>query len=317
MRARIKTLVFGLVALFGAVLLAPGMHAAEAPTSKSALAVSPAILEHVLEPGKPVSFTVQVNNITNFPLPVKAMVRDFTVQFTELEKTERERLDASKWFKIEEPDFILQPNQTRTVKGVILPPPEAEPGGHYATVYFQPLIPHEALSPSTAYMNSQVGVLAFLIVKGDIEQSAEYAKGLTAPGLVQSGPVEFSFSIRNTGNVHLMPAGKLNVYDWRGSLAGQIALPAGVILPNANKEYTLTWDGARLPGQYRAELEVSYGNNNTQLQKISVVVWVMPWMAISFGVVIIIGAAIFVAKTRHRWRKAWRTLHGKDMRFGG
>lgn len=318
MGRRISSIVLTWAATLSVLLMcfAQGLRAQESAASASALAVSPAILEQVLEPGKPAAFTLQVSNITNFPLPVKAMVRNFVVQSPDLEKTERERLDASQWFTIQEPDFILQPKQTRTVKGILQPPADAEPGGHYATIYFQPLIPQQALSPATAYMNSQVGVLAFLIVKGDITRTVEYANNLHAPNLVQGGPVNFTFSLRNTGSVHAMPTGKLSLYDSQGRLAHQLALPINVILPDGTKEYTLAWENAPAIGMYRAELEVTYSSDAPPLPKQSVTVWIVPWISITAGLIIGVAILVFIIKTRHRWRKAWRALREKEMRLG-
>lgn len=305
----------GAVVAFALVVpMAAAQQAGQNP-SQSALAVSPAIMEHVLERGKATPFTVQVSNVTNFPLPIKAMVRSFTVQSAELEKTERARLDASSWFAIEEPDFILQPNQVRTVKGVIKPPADATPGGHYATVFFQPLVPQEVLSPSTAYLNSQVGVLTFLIVKGDVTKSATLSNPLQAPGLVRGGPIDFTFSIRNTGNVHIMPTGRVAIYGRDGAQVASVELPEGAILPDAAKDYTLTWDAAVALGNYRAELEVTYGEGDAKLPAASVRLWVVPWVEI-IAAAAGGGIVVFITiKTRHRWGRAWRILRGKDPRF--
>jgi hypothetical protein len=282
-----------------------------APKSESALAVSPAIIEEVLSPGEPVPFTLLVNNVTNFPLPIKSFVRNLTVQSAELEKTEQSRLDASRWFTIDEPDFILQPNQVRTVKGVLHPPIDAIPGGHYATIFFQPLVPEQALSPSTTYISARVGVLAFLVVKGDIEQKAIFNSTLHTSRLIRHGPATFTFSIRNTGNVHIMPTGKLTIYDGRGKQAGVLDVPTSFVLPDSTKNYRLQWNPPRPIGKYKAELAVNYGIERVQLPKTNAVFWIVPWAEIGLGILAFSVGAIFIIKTRRRWRKAWRALRGQ------
>lgn len=313
--AKTLPLLVGLV-IVGASIAFPGhLHAEDAQASQSALAVSPAIVEEVLDPGKPVEFTVRVNNITNFPLPIKGTAQSFTVQSEELEKTERSRLDVSQWIHIDEPDFILQPKQTRTVKGSIIPPKDAPPGGHYATIFFQPLVPSEALTPSTAYLNAKVGVLTFLVVKGEMTQGAGFKSGLKTDSWISRGPAKFTFSIHNSGNVHLMPQGRLVIYDWRGARVTTLELPSKIILPNATKEYLLEWSAPHALGKYRAELEVSYGDQQEKLAKSTVMFWVMPWFEIIGGSLLLGLLAFFVIKTRHRWSKTWRVLRGKDIRF--
>lgn len=303
---------FALLSLIFIMGVTPVVRAEDAqPVSKSALAVSPAIIEEVLTPGKPTNFTLHVHNTTNFPLPIKTFVRNLTPNSPTMTQAGSERLDASLWFIVDEPDFILQPNQVRTVKGSIQTPADAIPGGHYATIYFQPLVPEEALSPSMAFVNARVGVLAFLIVKGDIEQKAALKNTLQTTGLIQSGPATFRFAVQNTGNVHLMPSGKLTIYDWRNKQVASKEIPAGFILPNETKDYTMTWDNVSGMGTYRAELTLHYGPEQIALPKTTATFWVVPWMKMLIGAVMLVGSAFFILKTRRRWRKAWRALRGK------
>lgn len=279
-------------------------------TSKSALVVSPAILEHVLTPGEPVPFTVQVQNVIDFPLPIKGFVRGLAVEeHTDLSKDERARLDASQWFTIENPDFILQPKQVRTVTGTIQPPANADPGGHYATVFFQPLVPAEALSPTMVYVNARVGVLSFLIVKGDIDQKAQLKTGLKTAGLAQGGPIEFTFSIHNSGNVHLLPSGKVAIYNMFNTRVANLDIPRGIVLPNSSREYTIKWDGPGASGKYRAELTAEYGPENLKLTKTTTIFWIVPWVKILLGSVLLAAAVLLARRIRRRGRRAWRAFH--------
>lgn len=277
------------------------------PPSQSALGVSPAIIEHALTPGQTASFTLQINNVTNFPLPVKSFVRDLRLQSEDLKTSERSRLDASKWFAIEEPDFILQPKQVRTIKGSITPPADAVPGGHYATIFFQPLLPKDALSPSMAYVNTRIGVLAFLIVKGDIEQKALLTSPLQTNRLVRHGPITFTFTVQNTGNVHLVPNGAVRIYDHHNKQVGKLAVPPGIILPDTVKEYSLQWNPVSKMGKYRAILEIDSGAD-VQLEKTTVTFWIFPWIEGLFSILLLSTLVLFIAKTKKRWGHAWRTL---------
>lgn len=277
--------------------------------SQSALGVSPAIVEHALIPGQTVSFTLQVNNVTNFPLPVKGFVKDLRLQAENLKTSERSRLDASKWFTIEEPDFILQPRQIRIIKGTIQPPVDAVPGGHYATVFFQPLLPRDALSPSMAYVNTRVGVLAFLIIKGDIEQKSELAKPLMTSRLARHGPITFTFGVRNTGNVHLMPSGSIKVYDRHNRQVGNLAVPSGIILPETAKEYSIQWDPPSNIGEYRAVLEAKSGAD-VELERTTIIFWIFPWIEALLLILVLSALAVFIIKTKKRWANAWRVLRG-------
>jgi hypothetical protein len=314
-RVRLMT-IFVLFTVLAVIGLSPQAGAqtkdTKDPVSKSALGVSPAIMEQAVAPGMPTTFTLQVNNVTNFPLPIKSYVRDLRLQGESLNEPDRARLDASRWFTIEEPDFILQPNQIRTIKGTIHAPLDAAPGGHYATVFFQPLVPEEALSPSMAYVNTKVGVLAFLVVRGDINEEAKLDKPLHANPLIRRAPITFTFSVRNSGNVHLMPTGKIEMYDWRGRPAGVLDVPPGIILPNTTKEYTVSWQPRSKIGKYRAELTMGYGAERVQFRKTATTVWLVPWIEIILPILFLTLSAVLVYKTRRRWHRAWLALKAKD-----
>lgn len=275
---------------------------------KSALSVSPAIIEPSLTPGKETSFTLIVRNITNSPLPITSFVRGFTVKSTELEKTDHVRLDASQWFTIQNPDFILQPNQEHTVTGSIKPPVDAEPGGHYATVFFQPLVSQEETVPSMARVSARVGVLSFLTVKGKVVESASLTGKLETQDVIHSGPMDMKFRITNTGNVHIIPKGVITIYDWRGVSVVTIDVPTGIILPDATKEYSIPWTAPVAIGKYRAELSLEYGKSNVKLEKSSISFWVMPVAEMIVGSICALLISLFVFKTHSRWAKAWHAL---------
>jgi hypothetical protein len=300
------------IGLFLVALAAVPIAAKDEPASQTALAVSPAIIEEVLEPGKDATFTVLVHNVTSFPLPVKGFVRDMTLQDVQLDESAKAKLDASRWFSIEEPDFILQPNQTRTVKGTIRAPADAAPGGHYATVYFQPLVPQEALSPSTAYISSRVGALAFLVVKGDIERKAAFTEPLSASTGMGRGPIKLSFSVGNSGNVHILPAGSVAIYDWHGKKLASLDIPTGLILPKTSKSYEFEWQPPQLVGKYIAELTFTYDRDQRPLTAKSAEVWAAPWLEAGTVLLLLAGGVFIIAKTRSRWRKAWHVLRGKN-----
>jgi hypothetical protein len=276
---------------------------------KSALAVSPAIFEHVLEPGVPKPVKLRVTNLTNFPLPISGTVKSF-VALEEIEDPAKQALyDASKWFAITEPDFILQPKQTREVSLTIVPPPDSEPGGHYATVYFQPLLPAGALTPSTAYLSARVGSLAFLIMPGELDEKLA-APNFSTQGWHNSSPVGFELKLENTGNVHLAPNGVVQIKSMFGKKIGEAELQPGVILPGTQKVFASTWDKPLSFGRYTAEVELTYGTEQKTLRVEQAVFWIIPWTIVAL-LIIAIPMLLIAVRTRGRWKLAWKILRGK------
>lgn len=289
-------------------IFAAPVSAEEAPR-QSALGVSPAVLEEVLGPGEEKKLKIRVFNVTNFPLPIKGSVKNFTPN-EEISEEAKRIFDASTWFKIDPADFILQPQENKEITVTILPPKEAEPGGHYATIYFQPLLPVEVLSPQTAYVAARVGVLAFLIVKGEITEKASLTD-LTVPALQQFGPVNFKLGVKNEGNVHLLPAGQVTVWDWRGREVAKLPLTPSQVLPQTTKEFKFVWPKKYLLGRFRAQAQISYGAPQASASSSLREFWVVPWVPLSLVVFLLTGFGTFFILVRKRLRLALTVLlHG-------
>lgn len=281
-----------------------------APITQSALSVSPAIMEQVLTPGIPAKSVVRVTNITRIPLPIKASVKNLTPLEEMLPDAAKETYDASAWYSLEPADFILQPNQTKEIAVTLVPPAQATPGGHYATIYFQPLVPTEALSPSTAYLNARVGVLSFLIVKGDIVERATLG-ALEVPKLKQFGPVDIKVPVTNSGNVHVLPEGTVTIRDFRGKTIKSMQLPAGLALPKTIKAYKVAWNNGGSIGYFTARAELTYGTDKIAVQSETVGFWILPWLPIMSLLTLLTLLVLFVLKTRRRWSAAWLALKGR------
>lgn len=273
-----------------------------------ALGVSPAITELILEPGQSQKLLIEVTNLTNQPLSIKAAAGMF--QLTE-EVAEKDRaiFDASLWIKFDQSDFILQAGQQKHVTVIVTPPPNAEPGGHYATILFQPLVPVAPDETIAAYVGTKVGVLNLIIVKGDLQETLTI-KDISAPPLSQHGPIEFSLALQNAGNVHLMPTGIVEIYNVWGKQVETLTLPPTLVLPKTTKNITITWDNKRF-GYYKAKATIFYGTNHQSLTSQRVHTVIMPW----FNLILLIAAGGMIGfvgwRTRGRWRKALRVLFNK------
>lgn len=293
-----------------------GLANGQGETRGQSLAVNPAIMEQILEPGQPISSKIVITNISDVPIPIKASVSDFKPN-EDLEGVDDAGIyQAQTWFKIDEPDFILQPKQAREVRVLITAPLGAEPGGHYATVFFQSLIPEEFVSSDRVYLANRVGVLAFLVVKGDIKEKLAVGS-LAAPSLQQFAPVEFSLTLKNEGNVHVLPSGKLKIFNWRGKQIDEIVLKPGMVLPRTTREFRFVLDKAGPVGTYTARAEIAYGSDSQQLASATVRIWVVPWVLVLTIVVVGLPLGWLLLRIKRRGRRVWRALRGRDARFRG
>jgi len=243
-----------------------------ATASDSALAVSPAILESVVKPEDTTTKEVWVENTTNFPLPIKGQVLPFLAN-EPLPVDRHTTFDASSWFVLEPADFILQPHQSLPISVSITPPKGTEPGGHYATIFFQPLIPEDVI-----------------------------------PSYRTFGPADFELTLENTGAIHLLPQANLVITNLLNQPITTLTSTPLTILPGTTRSLSINWPRRLLFGRYQAQATVSYGSTHHPLTTPVLTLWFIPWplILIMFAILTFIYRVFIVNGSRIRL--AWKVL---------
>ncbi len=277
--------------------------------TESALSASPAILETVLELDKATITSVTIQNNTNFPLPIKGSVSAF-LSTEKINEENKETFNASRWFSLEPADFILQPNEVKKVEVTINPPKGAEPGGHYATIYFRPLIPQDAVSSGSTISLARIGILAMMIVPGHIETSLT-SSPLSAPLWSSFGPVKFWSTLTNNGSVHLLPSSTLIIKNIWGQTVAELKSDPTIVLPHTTKENNLIWDKKLGLGPYSATLTAFYGTDEKPIISDPVVTYLVPWPLILATFVLLTFVYKIFIVNRRRLALAIRVLKGQ------
>lgn len=277
--------------------------------SESALSASPAILETVLELNKPTQTTINIQNNTNFPLPIKGSSSAFLATETIKEK-DKNTFNASRWITLDPADFILQPNELKKITVTISPPKDAEPGGHYATIYFRPLIPEDAVSSGGNVSLARIGILAMMIVPGDITPELSLSP-LSAPVWSSFGPVKFWSSLTNSGNVHLLPSSTLTIKNIWGQTVAELKSEPTIILPHTTKEHNFVWDKELGLGPYTGTLTTNYATDQKPLISNTVTTYLLPWPLILGAFVVLTTIYKIFIVNRRRLVLAIKVLTGK------
>ncbi len=265
--------------------------------SESALSASPAILESVLDTKNQTVTSVTIQNNTNFPLPIKGSVSAFLSTETIPEES-KDTFNASRWFTLDPSDFILQPNEVKKISVTIDPPDGAEPGGHYATIYFRPLIPQDAVSSGSTISLARIGILAMMIVPGDIETSLT-SSPLTAPIWSSFGPVKFWSTLTNGGSIHLLPNSTLTIKNIWGKTVEEIKSNPTIVLPHTTKEHNFVWDKKLGLGPYTASITTNFGTDEKPITTNSVTTWLLPWpLIVAVFTLLTIVYKIFIVNRR-------------------
>jgi hypothetical protein len=283
------------------------------PQTRLALSVSPAIVEVVLEKGEVVERTVTLRNITTAPLLVKASRQSFSPEERrEIPEDLRTKYDASSWIGLDEDDadFVLKPEEAKEVTLRIRQPSNAAPGGHYASLMFQPLVPENSIAQDSVYVYGQVAVLVFMQVRGEIVEDVTLER-MEVASVYESRPV-MNVTLKNRGNTHTRPEGTVVIRDNHGKTIHSLTLVPGLLLPGISKTYEMTWQDKDMPlGFFSAQARVKYGREGS-LTSPEHSFMVLPFIRISFTL-IIAGAIVFVfVKARKRFLKALRVLLHTD-----
>ena len=300
--------------LFCIGTVATVVNAQETPSySESSLGISPAILELILTPGIETDTEIVVFNSTKFPLPIKSTVESFIANESFIGSetiVSHDVFDSSSWFSVEPEDFIIQPNEEKVVTVKVFPPENAEPGGHYATIFFQPLIPEAFLSESATNLTTKVGALALSIVSGDIVESAEVAS-IEVPKLNQYGPVSLGTPITNTGNVHLLPSGSISIENMFTHKTTELAISPGTVLPKTQRVFKVDFGSKLMFGRFKALSHIKYGSSNKDLFTEETEFWVIPWILILVVITMLTGGILLYTIIGKNVFAAWNVLLGR------
>ena len=249
------------------------------------LQVAPTRQEITVNPGEQSGATVKFFNLGDQPITGIINAVDFVVEGPEgkprlLDSTEAPtKYAASNWFDLPYERISIAANDKVTAQIRINVPANANPGGRYVAVYFEPggEIPKSEGGQRQAgtAISSRLASLVYLKVAGPITENAFISKFLS-DGFFEYGPVNISAEILNRGDYHIRPKGVVMLTNMFGGLIAQEKLKEQNIFPDSSRSYNLSIGKKWLAGRYKVELNSSYGDSGRVLNKI-LYVWVFPW----------------------------------------
>jgi len=235
------------------------------------LSVSPQIFELDVFPGETFDKKINVRNLSEVALPVAVRTTDFTAEEDtgEMEFDEMSQdpsIASRKWIKIENPNFILEADETERVNFKIEVPENAEPGGHYSVMLFEPQLPSFYFKPGQPRTIPVVGVLFLFSVKTfalelEAEEKLEVVEfslpkeerilvlenifskmtagvAQTAEFIIsEKSPSKFILRIKNNDIYHIKPYGKISIYNIFGKKVGETEVLQKTILPGKTRAF--------------------------------------------------------------------------------
>ncbi len=242
------------------------MDTPDTGSNSKGLIVSPSIIEEVIKPGQDSKIKLEIKNPSHIPLPIKSYICEFDasdevggVEFDE--DPDSDRLAMPNWGRIEDPDFVLQPNATREVEVILSTPNDLPPGGYYSTIFFEILVPEKFYDASSLEIGGRVGALLFLVAEGDIVQKGKVSELKILNNILSNGPAQAEVKFSNTGNVHLRPSGKIEIKNMITGSTKTLEISNYTVLPQKTRKIETILNDIYWPGLYQIKVVEQYGRD--------------------------------------------------------
>jgi hypothetical protein len=284
---------------FLSLLAAPLIGWALFSSAAHAITVSPVVVDHEVAPGMRVNGRMMITNDSKVAQTYYVSVQSFVPVGEDGEQQYLDEADLKglpSWFKFNQTSYQLAPAETVEIPYSIFAPQDAEPGGHYATVFYS-TNPEAANDRTAINLAAKTGIVFLVRVAGDVKERANIESFSANQAVYSHLPALMSLRIRNTGSVHFRPIGTLTVRNmWGGIVARVPANPKkAAVLPNSVRRLDTWWtkstelaEGGFVAGltnewrnfalgRYTATVDVKFGALNTALEARTVSFWVIPW----------------------------------------
>lgn len=274
---------------------------AQNPDSAQSLSISPASQEISVDPGSIGRIKATIRNSSRETLPIKVRVEDFTAAGDEgqIALTSDSPYSVAGWTTVTPRTFTLGPGQSQEINATVRVPQGAA-GGRYGSFVFS--VSPENDDPNSARVAQEIASLFLVRISGPVNEVLSLNK-FEAPQFSEEGPVPFSMTFKNSGNVHVKTFGLVNVTGMFNRKVADIVVKPANVFPGAERVVTAELDKSFLIGPYTATAIMYYGSKNEALNA-SVTFFVFPVR--KAGIVLL--AVVFFWLIRKRIRKALKAL---------
>ncbi|MSR71548.1 MAG: hypothetical protein EXS50_02700 [Candidatus Taylorbacteria bacterium] len=245
------------------------------------------------------------------------------------------------WIKAEK-KVVLGSGKRSVVPYSITIPKNAEPGGHFAAIFFGSQEPG-VQGGGQVSVGGKIGVLILLRVSGDVEEGGGLLEFVTKEKkrFFTSLPVVFTYRINNTGGDRVVPLGEIKIKNTLQFTSAKLLANKneGSVLPGSARKFEVPW-GQEVQsvnnterktgslgffdmagrqwsdfhfGWYTAKLNLSWGVTN-QTANASYNFFVIPWQLLIIFL-IVIAILGFLAKIGLRKYNRW--IISKAQRSSG
>lgn len=300
-----KLLSIGLLAGFFVAAIASS-SATQAQTtggSGNGFRISPVRYEVFMNRGDQQVFKLQVENPTNVPIDAQVLVNDFTSGDKENGEPKiyydaATSAEGNSFKSIASaPDSVnIPPNSKVSLDVTLKTTANTGPGGYYGVVRVVP----KNQDQQNVSLAASVGTIFLVRVEGqlteklDLVQFSAAKNGSNGRFFINSGKMSIVTRLKNNGNIHVKPYGRVTVTDRSGKTVEAYEFnseePAANILPNSTRKFEDKLKNQTWFGKYTVTANLGYGTGGSLITA-KTSFWVVPaWMVVVFGVILVAAA---------------------------
>lgn len=279
MKNKLSLGIFGSLGFFSLFFLTPATFA---------IGIQPIRYEVEVKPGETAEGSVSIVNETEKDIYAQPHLEFFYKNdengfpiFATPESKEVE--DINSWIELSKEPVLVKAKEAKKVEYKIKVPLNAEPGGKYIAIGYEPVQENDEF----VTVNVRVASLLLLNVAGDINRTGELTDFSLTESPDTQTPFAFNIAFKNTGNTHLKPNGKIEIVDLATGekvkgLAEYIDPESGAsviadfipvnfnktnVFPDSIRIYKGEWTQNLKSGKFKASLNLDYAPKTPSIQK--------------------------------------------------
>ena len=156
------------------------------------------------------------------------------------------------WITTKE-SVTLKPGERKTIPFSILVPKNAEPGGHFAAIFWS-TTPLQKQEGGQVAIGAKLGILVLLRVSGELKEGGGLLEFKAERGRVLTSlPITFIYRFSNDGNDRIKPEGEIKIKNILGFTSAVLDANKGEgnVLPTSIRKFNALWHSG---GQRIADL---------------------------------------------------------------
>ena len=272
------------------------------------ITVIPSIAHLDLASDQPEYEITYINNTKN-DINLLLSVQDFTaledsykIDFLPAKDALNYKYSLSSWISFETKSLELLPGEQKSVK-ISVDKQRITKGGHYASIQAEVV-----QTDNKEKVNLRGIISALLFVRASTGKEIEDGS-INAFKPIQNSieyPDTYLLRLENSGNVHVIPYGIIQVYDPLGNLIAKGILNEGSLdaLPESIRRYdtkVTTYQKVLLPGFYTAKISLHFGKTDKKLSASTKFFsqGSLDFVKIAIFALILVGAFIFLKRRKN------------------